>query len=97
MGNVVQQRYQRAGWRLATAVAATLATITFLPSAASANTTVNLNFSQWWAPQMAGHNSLQNLINQFETQNPGIHVTLETAPYVGGERDDRPSGNRDDG
>jgi multiple sugar transport system substrate-binding protein len=82
MGNVVQQRYQRTGWRLATAVVATLATITFLPSAASANTTVNLNFSQWWAPQMAGHNSLQNLINQFETQNPGIHVTLETAPYA---------------
>ena len=30
---------------------------------------------------MAGHNSLQNLVNQFEQQNPGIHVTLDTNPY----------------
>jgi multiple sugar transport system substrate-binding protein len=82
MGNVVEQCHQRTGWRLATALLATLATVTFLPSAASANTTVNLTFSQWWAPQMAGHNSLQNLVNQFEKQNPGIHVTLETAPYA---------------
>ena len=81
MGNVVKQCHQRTAWRVATALVATLATVTFLPSAASANTTVNLNFSQWWAPQMAGHNSLQNLVNQFEQQNPGIHVTLETAPY----------------
>jgi multiple sugar transport system substrate-binding protein len=82
MGNVVKERHQRTGWRLATTLVATLATVTFLPTAANANTTVNLNFSQWWAPQMAGHNSLQNLVNQFEQQNPGIHVTLETAPYA---------------
>jgi multiple sugar transport system substrate-binding protein len=82
MGNAVKQRHQRTGWRLATGLVATLATVTFLPSAANATTTVNLNFSQWWAPQMAGHNSLQNLVNQFEQQNAGIHVTLETAPYA---------------
>jgi multiple sugar transport system substrate-binding protein len=67
-----------------TATAALLATVTavaFLPNVANASTTVNLSFSEWWAPQMAGHNSLQNLVNQFEQQNPGIHVTLDTNPY----------------
>ena len=67
--------------RLATALIATATTVTFLPSAASAAATVNLSFSEWWAPQMAGHNSLQNLVNQFEQQNPGINVTLDTNPY----------------
>ncbi len=81
MRNVAQQRQQRMRRRLATALIATVTTVTFLPGAASATATVNLSFTQWWASQMAGHNSLQNLVNQFEQQNPGIHVTLETAPY----------------
>jgi multiple sugar transport system substrate-binding protein len=81
MRNVAPQRQQRTRRRLATALLATATTVAFLPAAASANTTVNLSFSEWWAPQMAGHNSLQNLVDQFEKQNPGIDVTLDTNPY----------------
>ena len=82
MRNLAQQRHQRMRRRVVTALIATATTVTFLPGAASAASTVNLNFSEWWAPQMAGHNSLQNLVNQFEKQNPGIHVTLDTDPYA---------------
>lgn len=81
MRNIAQQRQQRMRRRLVTALIATATTVTFLPGAASATSPVNLSFSEWWAPQMAGHNSLQNLVNQFEQQNPGIHVTLDTNPY----------------
>jgi multiple sugar transport system substrate-binding protein len=81
MRNVAQQRQHRMRRRVVTALIATATTVTFLPGAASATSTVNLSFSEWWAPQMAGHNSLQNLVNQFEQQNPGIHVTLDTNPY----------------
>ena len=80
MRNAAQQRQRRMRWKLATALTATLATVTFLPAAASANSTVNLSFSMWWGPQMTGHNSLQNLVNQFEQQNPGIHITVEEPP-----------------
>ena len=81
MRNVVQQHKQRRRRSLAAALLATATAVTFLPGVASATSTVNLSFSEWWAPQMAGHNSLQNLVNQFEQQNPGIHVTLDTNPY----------------
>lgn len=81
MRNAVQQHKRPTRRSLAATLLATATAVAFLPGAASASTTVNLSFSEWWAPQMAGHNSLQNLVNQFEKQNPGIHVTLDTNPY----------------
>ncbi|HTW09075.1 MAG TPA: sugar ABC transporter substrate-binding protein [Acidimicrobiales bacterium] len=81
MHTSAHQHRQRMRRRLTTALIATASTVAFLPGAASADSTVNLSFSEWWAPQMAGNNSLQNLVNQFEQQNPGIHVTLDTNPY----------------
>lgn len=81
MRNTVQQPHRRARMRFGAALIATAATVSFLPNVAEAAPAVNLTFSQWWAPQMAGNNSLQKLVDQFEHQNPGIHVTLETAPY----------------
>lgn len=81
MRNAVKKRQKRARSSVVTALLVTATTVGFLPGAASASATVNLSFSEWWAPQMAGHNSLQNLVNQFEQQNPSIHVTLDTNPY----------------
>lgn len=81
MRNAAQQRKQQTRRRVTSALLATATAVVFLPGAAGASTTVNLSFSEWWAPQMAGHNSLQNLVNQFQKQNPGIHVTLDTNPY----------------
>ncbi len=81
MSNPVHRRLHPVRRRVATALIVALTATSFLPAVASASATVNLSFAEWWAPQMAGHNSLQNLVNQFEHQNPGITITLDTNPY----------------
>ncbi|MGC3954934.1 MAG: sugar ABC transporter substrate-binding protein [Propionicimonas sp.] len=42
---------------------------------------VKISFSQWWEPEMP-EGSLQGLIDQFETANPGIEVELLSQPYA---------------
>ena len=81
MSNPVHRRLHPVRRRVATALIVAVTATSFLPAVASASATVNLSFAEWWAPQMAGHNSLQNLVNQFEHQNPGITITLDTNPY----------------
>jgi multiple sugar transport system substrate-binding protein len=41
----------------------------------------NLVFTQWWEHD-ADTGILKSLINEFERQNPGIRVTLDTRPYT---------------
>ena len=43
--------------------------------------TVELEFAQWWAPELPD-GSFQELMTQFESQNPGIKVKLLSAPYA---------------
>jgi multiple sugar transport system substrate-binding protein len=42
---------------------------------------VELEFAQWWAPELP-EGSFQELMTQFESQNPGIKVKLLSAPYA---------------
>ena len=41
---------------------------------------VTLEFAQWWAPELPD-GAFQELMTQFESQNPNIKVKLLTAPY----------------
>ncbi len=41
---------------------------------------VNLEFIQWWEPELPA-GSLRALMDQFEAQNPGIKVKLISGPY----------------
>jgi multiple sugar transport system substrate-binding protein len=42
---------------------------------------VTLEFAQWWAPELP-EGSFQELMTQFESQNPSIKVKLLSAPYA---------------
>jgi multiple sugar transport system substrate-binding protein len=42
---------------------------------------VTLEFAQWWAPELP-EGSFQELMTQFESQNPNIKVKLLSAPYA---------------
>ncbi|NVM98128.1 ABC transporter substrate-binding protein [Arthrobacter sp. SDTb3-6] len=81
-------RSKRLAWKttivaLVTAVVLLVAGCTGTPSNNNANTNqkVQLTFSQWWAPEMPA-GALQNLIDQFQTQNPNISVKLISAPFA---------------
>ena len=43
--------------------------------------TVELEFAQWWAPELPD-GSFQELMTQFESQNPNIKVKLLSGPYA---------------
>jgi multiple sugar transport system substrate-binding protein len=43
--------------------------------------TVELEFAQWWAPELP-EGSFQELMTQFESQNPNIKVKLLSGPYA---------------
>jgi multiple sugar transport system substrate-binding protein len=43
--------------------------------------TVTLEFAQWWAPELP-EGAFQELMTQFESQNPNIKVELLSAPYA---------------
>ncbi|MCC6494731.1 MAG: sugar ABC transporter substrate-binding protein [Propionibacteriaceae bacterium] len=50
-------------------------------SSASAGGEVTLEFAQWWEPELPA-NSLRGLMDQFESENPGIKVKLISGPYA---------------
>lgn len=43
--------------------------------------TVTLDFTQWWEPELPA-NALRSLMDQFESENPGIKVNLVSGPYA---------------
>ncbi len=49
-------------------------------STSGAAEAVTLEFAQWWEPELPA-NSLRSLMDQFETENPGIKVKLISGPY----------------
>ncbi len=42
---------------------------------------VTIEFSQWWAPELP-EDSFRGLMDQFESENPGIKVKLISGPYA---------------
>lgn len=42
---------------------------------------VTIEFSQWWAPELP-EGALQELIDGFEEENPGVNVELLSGPYA---------------
>jgi multiple sugar transport system substrate-binding protein len=50
-------------------------------SASAAAEAVTLEFAQWWEPELPA-NSLRSLMDQFESENPGIKVKLISGPYA---------------
>lgn len=51
------------------------------PSSSAAAEAVTLEFAQWWEPELPA-NSLRSLMDQFESENPGIKVKLISGPYA---------------
>jgi multiple sugar transport system substrate-binding protein len=50
------------------------------PPAAASGAAVTLEFQQWWEPELPA-GSLRQLMDQFQTQNPNIKVTLLSNPF----------------
>lgn len=50
------------------------------PATSSSGGEVTLEFAQWWEPELPA-NALRGLMDQFETENPGIKVNLLSGPY----------------
>lgn len=50
-------------------------------TAAASGEAVTLEFAQWWEPELPA-NSLRGLMDQFESENPGIKVKLLSGPYA---------------
>lgn len=61
-----------------TAVSAAILATAMSASAAFADT--NIEFIQWWEPEMPA-GSLRGIMDDFEVANPGITVTLVSGPY----------------
>ncbi len=57
------------------------ATAISLLFATGAMADVNLEFTQWWAPELPA-NALQSIVDDFEAANPGITVSLNSGPYA---------------
>ncbi len=57
------------------------ATAIWLISMSAAMADVNLQFTQWWEPELPS-GSLRAIMDEFEAQNPGITVTLISGPYA---------------
>ena len=49
--------------------------------ATGATADVNLEFTQWWEPELPD-NALRAIIDDFEAENPGITVSLNSGPYA---------------
>ena len=49
-------------------------------SASAAFSDTNIEFIQWWEPEMPA-GSLRGIMDDFEAGNPGITVTLVSGPY----------------
>ena len=47
----------------------------------SAVAQTNLEFIQWWEPELPA-GALRGIIDDFEAKNPGIKVTLVSGPYA---------------
>ncbi len=50
-------------------------------SVAGAQAQVNLEFIQWWEPELPA-GAFRSIMDDFEAQNPGITVTLISGPYA---------------
>ncbi|MHB8629119.1 MAG: ABC transporter substrate-binding protein [Aggregatilineales bacterium] len=62
-------------------VMATIVAMTLMTNGVShAQSTVTLQFQQWWEPELP-KGALRAMMDQFQTQNPGITVQLVSAPY----------------
>jgi multiple sugar transport system substrate-binding protein len=64
--------------KMNTAVSAAILATAMSASAAFADT--NIEFIQWWEPEMPA-GSLRGIMDDFEVANPGITVTLVSGPY----------------
>ena len=64
--------------KINTAVSAAILATIMSASAAFADT--NIEFIQWWEPEMPA-GSLRGIMDDFEAANPGITVTLVSGPY----------------
>ena len=58
-----------------------IAAAAWLLGATSAMADTTLEFTQWWEPELPA-GSLRAIMNDFETANPGIKVTLVSGPYA---------------
>lgn len=50
-------------------------------TATATGETVTLEFAQWWEPELP-EGAFRGLMDQFETENPGIKVKLISGPYA---------------
>ena len=64
--------------KINTAVSAAILATVMSASAAFSDT--NIEFIQWWEPEMPA-GSLRGIMDDFEAANPGITVTLVSGPY----------------
>lgn len=64
--------------KINTAVSAAILAAAMSASAAFSDT--NIEFIQWWEPEMPA-GSLRGIMDDFEAANPGITVTLVSGPY----------------
>lgn len=64
--------------KINTAVSAAILATAMSASAAFSDT--NIEFIQWWEPEMPA-GSLRGIMDDFEADNPGITVTLVSGPY----------------
>ena len=64
--------------KINTAVSAAILATAMSASAAFSDT--NIEFIQWWEPEMPA-GSLRGIMDDFEAANPGITVTLVSGPY----------------
>jgi len=56
------------------------AALALLPNNLTAQGTTNLEFIQWWEPELPT-GALRGIMDDFEAQNPGITVSLVSGPY----------------
>lgn len=64
-----------------TAQATSSTDTTAASTVASSGETVTLEFAQWWEPELPD-GAFRGLMDQFETENPGIKVKLISGPYA---------------
>lgn len=78
MGNGARGRQLRAVTAL---VAASAVIATAGCSGGGDDGEVTIEFAQWWAPELPD-GAFQELIDQFEDENPGVHVELISQPWA---------------
>jgi multiple sugar transport system substrate-binding protein len=65
----------------ATAAVALMVGCAGTPSDSASGGSVKLEFAQWWEPELPA-GALRDLMDQFESENPGITVDLLSGPYA---------------